>query len=501
MSVSEIELHPDPERVLARFFVPGQEQVGPGESRAAPVLDRILALDEADVVSALRDVDQRFGNRHPGLHDIFRKHARRVMSSLDHAVVLSDERLLLLGAVFTHEYSIEAASLCNPSAVLHPDQPNDGTGDARFIMSVRGIGEGHRSSIGFRTGRVTPDGVVSIDRPVPFPETAAASPGLHRKSVWHAKLAERNDDGENAAFVLQDLDDIFDDASLTARLEALSADDATRRNSPTTINNFRRLAGSSYQVTFPSTLELSQRVLWPHSPAESHGMEDARFVRFTQDGGNADAATADAVNPGSTDDVTYYGTYTAFDGFNISQHLLTTKDFLTFEASPMGGAAAQGKGLALFPRKIGGRYAALSRSDRESNAIAFSDDLHCWDSSEPLQTPSETWEILQLGNCGSPIETEDGWIVLTHGVGPMRTYRLGVLLLDLDEPQYLLARSDGPILAPAPNHRDGYVPNVVYSCGGFAHNDLLVVPFGIADQTISVATISIRKLLGSLIVT
>ena len=223
-------------------------------------------------------------------------------------------------------------------------------------------------------------------------------------------------------------------------------------------------------------------MLWPHAPAESHGIEDARFVRFVDPAGEA----------------SYYATYTAFDGTNVVGHLLHTSDFHTFSVSPLAGPAAAGKGLALFPRQIGGRYVALSRPDRETNSITFSDDIRCWNEFETLQVPEKTWEILQLGNCGSPIETADGWLVLTHGVGPMRTYAIGALLLDLDDPSIVLAHSREPILTTSPSHRDGYVPNVVYTCGAFAHGDLLVLPYGVGDHMIAVATLSVSELLGSL---
>lgn len=475
-----IDLCPDRTRVITRFFVPGREDVGPGESRAAHVIERILNLGERDVEAAMRDIDERFSHRHQALHDTFREHAAMVTSRLDPGVDLSTARRLLLGASFTHEYAIEAAALCNPSVVLHPQQ--DTSGDAAFILSVRGMGEGHRSSISFRTGTVTATGTVTIDRPGPFPRTATPTPGLHQRAVFHAKLSQLADDRENATHVLNPLPPCFDDAELDARIEWLSADIATRRHTSTTIANLRSLAQSSYRVEYPISSHISERVLWPHAPAESHGMEDARFVRFIDECG----------------DVTYYATYTAFDGTNVCQHLLETTDFTTFTATPMAGAAASGKGLALFPRKIRGHYAALSRSDRETNAIAFSDDLCCWNTAQTIQTPNRPWEILQLGNCGSPIETEDGWLVLTHGVGPMRTYSLGAILLDLDEPQRVLARSETPILTPGNDRRDGYVPNVIYSCGALAHNDILVLPYGIADQTISVATLSIKHLLSTL---
>jgi predicted GH43/DUF377 family glycosyl hydrolase len=393
---------------------------------------------------------------------------------------MSQARRLLLGASFTHEFTIEGAALCNPSAVLHPVQ--DATGDAAFIVSVRAIGEGHTSSIGFRTGRVTASGEVTLDPAAPFAQTASAAPGLNHRAVIHAKLAELDDDRENAAYVLDGLPMDFDDDQLDVRLRGLAADIATRRRTSTTIANIRSLSRSSYEAEFPRSTDISERVLWPQVPAESRGMEDARFVRFVDDSG----------------EVVYYATYTAFDGSRIAQHLLSTTDFVKFTASPVAGVAAVGKGLALFPRKIRGRYAALSRSDRETNAIALSDDLYCWDSAETIQVPERPWEILQLGNCGSPIETEAGWLVLTHGVGPMRTYSLGAMLLDLDEPQRVLAQTEEPIIQPVFGRRDGYVPNVVYSCGAVAHNDILVLPYGVGDQSISIATVSIEQLVRSM---
>jgi predicted GH43/DUF377 family glycosyl hydrolase len=475
-----IDLSPDRTRVITRFFVPGREDVGPGDSRAAPVIERILALDEREVEAAMREVDERYADRHESLHLTFIEHAAMVTSRIDPDASLSAARELLLGAAFTHEYSIEGAALCNPSAVLHPVQ--DASGDAAFILSVRGIGEGHRSSIGFRTGTLTAAGTVTIDRAGPFPRIGATTPGPHYREAFHAKLAELDDDHENAAYVLDPLPPRFDDIDLTVRIKDLAADASTRRNTTATIANLRNLARSSYQVEFPEGCDISEQVLWPHSPAEHHGMEDARFVRFTDASG----------------DSRYLATYTAFDGIHVSQQLLETTDFTTFAVSPIGGAAATGKGLALFPRQIGGQFAALSRSDRETNSVAFSDDLRRWNTSETIQIPEQTWEILQLGNCGSPIETDAGWLVITHGVGPMRTYSLGAILLDLDEPQRVLARSVGPILSPDMDLCGGYVPNVVYSCGGFVHNDILVLPYGIGDQTISIATLSIVDLVQSL---
>jgi predicted GH43/DUF377 family glycosyl hydrolase len=475
-----IVLQPDPTRTITRFFVPGREDVGPGDSRAAPVIDRILQLDDHEVDAALADLQVRFTHRHRDLLQIFRDHAAMITSRIDPDNALSTARRLLLGASFTHEYAIEGAALCNPSAVLHPHQ--DDTGDGAFIVSVRGIGEGHRSSIGFRTGRVSCSGIVTIDAPGPFPVTTTATPGPHHRAPFHARLGELGDDKENAAYVLDGVSARFHDAELDRRVEGLAGDMVTRRHTAFTIENLRGIGRCSYQLTFPTPGNISERVLWPTAPTERHGMEDARFVRFTDDAG----------------EVIYYATYTAFDGVDVTTQLIETTDFVTFSMSPVAGEAAAGKGLALFPRQINGRYVALSRADRESNAVAFSDDLRCWTTSQQIQTATRWWEILQLGNCGSPIETDQGWLVLTHGVGPMRTYNLGAILLDIDDPLRVLASTPEPIISPDVTLRDGYVPNVVYSCGGFAHRDILVLPYGIADQTISIATLSITELLGAM---
>lgn len=474
-----IRLYADPSRVVTKFFVAGQEDVGPGDSRAAPVIRRVLDLSEAEVAAAVLDLDTRFASRHRGLHATLREHAAMLTSRLEGAEDISPERALLLGAAFTNEFAIEGAALCNPSAVLSPYQ--DDSGDVSFIMSVRAIGEGHRSSIGFRTGRLTGTGVVTIDAVSRFPVVGMSTPALNRREVFRSRVASFGL-RESAAYILDDLPARFDDAQLSQRFGALTADDSTRNHVDEIIGQMRQLAKSSYTVEFPPGSDASERVLWPQAPAESHGMEDVRFVRFTRDDGS----------------ITYYGTFTAYDGVNIAQHVLSTDDFRSFGVAPMAGSAAVGKGLALFPRTIDGRYAALSRSDRETNAIGFSTDLHCWEHSDVIQTPSRAWEILQLGNCGSPIETEQGWLVLTHGVGAMRTYSIGVLLLDLADPSQVIAHSEHPILSPPPQDRDGYVPNVVYSCGGFAHGDTLVLPYGIADQSISIATASIERLLASL---
>jgi predicted GH43/DUF377 family glycosyl hydrolase len=297
----------------------------------------------------------------------------------------------------------------------------------------------------------------------------------------HRKLRERDDDHDNAAYVLDPLPDRFDDDELDRRLDALREDAATRRRAASTETHLRRIAHGSYQVEFPADLALGDRVLWPHAPDERHGMEDARFVEITDGSGPR-----------------YCATYTAFDGVDVHQCLITTEDFLTFDIGPMAGHAARGKGLALFPRLVGGRYLALSRADRESNTLAVSDDLRCWDDTIPLQQPKRPWEVLQLGNCGSPIETSHGWLVLTHGVGPMRTYSIGAILLDLDEPHRMIGATAEPLLTPGHDRQDGYVPNVVYTCGALAVGDRLIVPYAVGDHRIAVATGSLAEIVASM---
>jgi predicted GH43/DUF377 family glycosyl hydrolase len=473
-----VRLRPDPSRVVTQLFVAGLEHVGGGESRASEVVHRVLQLDEAEVGACVDDLQERFSSRHPELVETYVRHADRVADRLDPDLVLTVERRYLLGAMFTNEVSVESAALCNPSIVPHPDQSGCAPGELRFVMSVRGIGEGHRSSIGFRTG------VISRDRAIVMDPTALGvqlgtpvEPTLDR-AIFYRTVREEGDDADSAAFVLDPLGDRFTSRSLEVRLAALLAHGDTRRDVESTVAHLRGIADRTYASVFDAGTALSQRVLWPHGVAEANGMEDARFVRF-DDG----------------DRHVYYGTYTAFDGVHVHQHLIETDDFLSFRMSPMAGMAAQNKGLALFPRRIGARYHALSRADRATNAIAVSEHLSCWDDVNVIQTPARSWEAIQVGNCGSPMETPEGWLVLTHGVGAMRTYSIGAMLLDLDDPTKVIASLDDPLLRPSDEERDGYVPNVLYSCGGLIHEGVLVLPYGVADQSISIATVECDELL------
>lgn len=479
---SNIHLQPDISRVIALLFVAGQEFGSGVSSRASSVVGRIMALPESDVKRRLKDVIVRFGRRHRDIIATFSQHADRVSARLDPNDELSEERWLLLGASFTHEYSIEAASICNPSMVLHPDQSDVLPGSARFVMSFRAMGEGHRSSIGFRTGTIDVNGEVSFAERGQFPIIGAVRNGIFHRETFHARLKAMNRDGESTAYVLDHLPALFSIEELEARLGVLVSEQDTRLDATILADLHRSIAACSYGVHFDAEIDISERVLWPVMNAESNGMEDARFVRFA----NGDNS------------FTYYATYTAFDGQQISQQLLQTDDFTDFVMSPVVGAASSNKGLAIFPRKIHGKYVALSRYDRETNAVCFSDTVGHWANAVTFQLPVRDWEVLQLGNCGSPLETPVGWLVLTHGVGPMRTYSIGAILLDLDDPTRMIASLKDPLITAAPDEQDGYVPNVVYTCGAMMHGDVLVIPYGVADMRINIATVRISELLGAM---
>lgn len=471
----------DPGRVVTRLFVPGQEGFEAQESRAGAVLARLLALTDDEVTASLHDVMTRFDHRHRDLRGTFARHADELADRLDPGRRVTEARMLLLGATFTNEYAIEGAALCNPSMVAHPDQSGTDAGSLRFVMSVRGIGEGHRSTIGFRTGVVDSAGRATIDEPARYAGTGYIKAALLDRAAF---LAEVHELGREAAeYVFSSLGEYFTRWDLEERLESLRDHLSTRGHGDETIAMIRRIADRFYTAGFDAQTCISERVLWPAMEAEQAGMEDARFLRFVDDDGS----------------IRYHATYTAYSGSAISQQLLTTEDFQTFTSGPLVGRAAANKGLGLFPRRIGGRFAAMSRSDRETNTIAFSDDLAVWTTALPCQQPVEVWETLQLGNCGPPIETEAGWLVLTHGVGPMRTYALGAILLDIDDPTRVIGRLQRPLLAPAAGDQDGYVPNVVYSCGALVHADTLVIPFGICDSAIGIASVPLPELLAGLV--
>jgi predicted GH43/DUF377 family glycosyl hydrolase len=440
-------LSADPARVLARLFVPGHELVGATESRATGVLARICALPEEEVRSTLRDVLARYTGRHRDLRSTLAAHYGAIAHRVPDGDALTEERRTLIGAWFTHEYSVEAAALFNPSIVPHPDQSGLPAGHVRFVMSLRAVGEGHLSSVEFRTGVLGAGHELSLDDPGPHVETGRPGPAVQDRALFAAMLAEDGSDAESASFLIGSLPTRFGEEELERAIEALTRQRVTRHGGARTAERARCIARCSYEVEFSQRSTIAERVLWPHAPSEARGMEDARFVRVVSDDGTA----------------TYRATYTAFDGDRIAPQLIETSDFRRFRISQLSGPAAKNKGMALFPRTIGGRHVALSRWDRENNAIATSPDGLSWGEPRTLHVPTRAWELTQTGNCGSPVETDQGWLVLTHGVGPMREYAIGALLLDLEEPSRVIGALREPLMSPRDDERDGYVPNVVYS--------------------------------------
>ncbi len=361
---------------------------------------------------------------------------------------------------------------------MHPDQSNLADGQLRFLMSVRCVGEGHISSIGFRTGVLGPGTALSSDQPRNQLVTGVTRPGTYHRRLFLDRLVDLGDGREEGRQLLGELPDTFTAAELAEALTLLHEHTFTRERMQRAVDHVRQIAASTYDVEFPLETQLSERLLWPTGPAESHGMEDARLVRFCEDGV-----------------ATYYATYTAYDGTTVQTHLLSTTDFLRFQVTPMAGRGSRNKGLALFPRRIAGRYYALSRWDRENLALVHSDDLRIWHEPTPIHAPQAAWELIQTGNGGSPIETPEGWLVITHGVGPMRAYALGAILLDLDDPSIVLAALPSPLLSPNLDERDGYVPNVVYTCGALLHDGVLTIPYGISDGAIGFAQVALSDLL------
>jgi predicted GH43/DUF377 family glycosyl hydrolase len=474
---SEHRIKPDPSRILPRLFVPGQETLIQGESRATPVIDRILDLTEQDVEQTLARTMARFCDGYRDLPQTLEDNFRLVAHRLGGREI-GRARRQLIGAYFTQEYALEAAALFNPSMVKHPDQSGCQPGEVRFVMSLRAVGEGHLSSIEFRTGIIGADAAIRFDPADRFLDTGRIRPVRYDRRLFQNKLAEYGQDDENTRLLWSILPSRFIDTELEAALIELARQQLTRGDSTALADRVRWMAASNYAVEFGADQALAERVLWPTAPDESHGMEDARFVLFT-DGADA----------------TYYATYTAFDGSQVAPHLLETPDFRTFTISQLSGPSASNKGMALFPRKIAGRYAALSRWDRESNGVAYSDDAHYWSRARTFQSPARPWELIQLGNCGSPIETPMGWLVFTHGVGPMREYAIGAVLLDLAEPERLIGALPEPLLVADESEREGYVPNVVYSCGAMRHGDTIVLPYGCSDSSVRVATVDLPLLL------
>ena len=427
---------------------------------------------------------EEFGERHLKIHEFFRRRFDEARPYLLAGQKLSEERELLLGAYFTHEYSLEAAALFNPSIIPHPDQSGLPTGSLRFILSLRATAEGHVSSITFRTGLLDTDNNVLIDAPSRYSLEPEQVPNVtYEKPLFERKLQELGLVGGFNRQVLKDLGDTFTlgelRRSVNSAVKQLGRPD---QETKTVARETLMLAQSNYEVRFAPDSRLSERVLFPATPSQSNGIEDARFVLFQNEDGTQ----------------TYYATYTAYDGKMILPQFLETSDFLHFKFITLNGPAVENKGMALFPRKIKGLYAMLGRQDAENIYVMFSDHLHFWHAMQLVVEPSFPWEFIQLGNCGSPIETEAGWLVISHGVGPMRKYCIGAFLLDRDDPTKVIGRLREPLIKPNENEREGYVTNVVYSCGSLLHGGELIIPYGMSDSATTLATIPLDEILAAM---
>jgi predicted GH43/DUF377 family glycosyl hydrolase len=473
-------LLPDPRRIISQLYLPGQELNDNAISRADSVIERVLGMTDEEVATALNETIGSFADRHHDIRADIIENFAHVAHRLPRAVDVSSDRRELIGAFFTKEYAVEGAALFNPSAVAHIDQTGLGDGELRFIMSVRSVGEGHISSIEFRTG-VLKGHEVHIDDPGRYLVAGRATPGTMSREFLRQALAERGD-GAAAHDLLHLLPDPFDASHLATAIAAVEADELTRGSARAIIKEIRWIASCNYRLDFPHDRPLSERVLYPTSVDETHGMEDARFVRFTEDDGK----------------VNYWATYTAYDGYRVKPHLIQTNDFQTFDITRLIGPAAKNKGMAMFPRRVNGQYLALSRWDRENISIASSPDTHTWGDAVEVLIPEQPWEFIQLGNCGSPIETPEGWLVITHGVGPMREYGIGAILLSLDEPTKVIGALSQPILCANEDERDGYTPNVVYSCGALLHEQTLFLPYGCSDASIRFAFVDVPELMNQL---
>jgi predicted GH43/DUF377 family glycosyl hydrolase len=478
---AKVGFGPDPRRVIAKPFLPGEQVFPDGHSRTRRVVDRVLAMPDETVSETLEATIEQFGDRHRGLDEILKRNFDLVSSHVDDPGSLDAERRDLIGAYFTHEYSVEGASLGNPSIVPAPDQSGLEPGEQRFVVSLRAIGEGHLSSIEFRSGVIDSESNMTIDEPTPFVATGDRRSTGYEKHLFRSKLKELGVMNEIAAKVLDPLPQKFTLDEVNAALADL-ATTVDRSIAIETARTIHWLASSNYTLSFDARYPISERVIFPGGPTESRGMEDARFVRFESDSGT----------------VSYYGTYTAFDGFQILPQLIETPDFVSFRIATLQGGGARNKGIALFPKMIDGMFAALSRQDNENNYLMLSDDVRIWGRAERIQVPTRPWELMQLGNCGSPMETEAGWLVMTHGVGPVRRYSLGAILLDRDDPKRVIGHLDDPLLVPNGEEREGYVPNVVYSCGGMINGDDLILPYGYSDFGARVAIVPLPDLLTKL---
>jgi beta-1,2-mannobiose phosphorylase / 1,2-beta-oligomannan phosphorylase len=478
----DIKFLPDSSRVIARFLYTSDE-------RSRNIIRKVLDMPDIEVNNTLSQVLRDYSKRHRNISVIFENNFNKLSKLFDELNIsqtrVNTARKALIGSYFTMEYSIESAALFNPSIVEDPYQSKLGRGEKRVIFSFRATGEGHISSIVFLSAVIDKNNNLVIE---PIGKMLAEAERIKRhiyKRKSFLRILDEMSDLESksfAMFVLEKLGEKFTYGEFKKVIVGIRKSEQLSTDKELIINQMMWLAQSHYEIDFSLDSAISERVIFPISESERNGIEDARFVKFTDDDG----------------EVTYYATYTAYDGISILPKLLMTKDFYHFKCLPIHGELAHNKGMALFPRKINGKYAMLCRTDGVNNYLAFSDKVNIWREATLIQTPKYEWEMVQVGNCGSPIETKEGWLVITHGVGPMREYALGASLYALDQPEKEIGRLKSPLLSPNDEEREGYVPNVVYSCGSMIHNDDLIIPYAMSDYAATFATVNLSELLEEL---
>lgn len=473
------KVYPDAKRVIARFFFNGEE-------RARQLIQEVMELSDQKVFNIISPILQEYSKRHRNITKVLYRHCNRlkpIFADMDiDYELLSSYRKLLIGSFFTHEYSIESAAFFNPSMVEDPDQTELEEGQTRVIMSFRAVGEGHISSIAFRKALLDKDHNISV---IPVGNYVDEADIIHSTPYEKRIFFDNAFSGQIEEQVLKEVSDQLDehfDYNILKKLILNKKKAQTDESKHPEYEKVLWLADSYYEIAFSLDTDISDRVIFPISEFERKGIEDARFVRFTEDDGS----------------IAYFATYTAYDGEIIVPKLLKTHDFYNFNIMPLYGAGAQNKNFALFPRKINGKFVMASRNDGWNNYIMYSDNINMWENPIKIQQPKHPWELVQGGNCGSPIETEYGWLLITHGVGPMRRYCIGVSLLQLDDPTVEIGHLEEPLLIPNKEEREGYVPNVLYSCGSIIHNGELIIPYGLSDYCSSFASVNLNSLLDKL---
>lgn len=478
----DIKFTPDATRVIARYTVFSHDT-------NKRIIKNVLAMGDEDVATSVNHVLRGYAKRHRNISKVLEKHFAKLSYVLEDMNIdpsgIDSNRMLLIGSYFTMEYAIESAAIFNPSIVEHPDQTKLQPGEKRIILSFRATGEGHISSIVFRSGIIDKNNnVIFEERGKMLDEAEKIVKHVYDKQAFKDKLEEMKfyDNTLSPLVILDKLKNQFTYKELKKVVED------TRKSYPfseietLTLEQIMWLASSHYEIEFSMDTALSERVIFPVSATEKNGIEDARFVRFVDDDGS----------------IKYFATYTAYDGSVIMPKLLETESFYYFTVSPLQGEIAMNKGMAFFPRKIKGKYAMLGRIDGASNYISFSNDYKVWDNAIKIQEPKYPWELIKIGNCGSPIETDEGWLVITHGVGQMKEYVLGASLFDLDDPTKEIGRLKSPLMVPNTEEREGYVPNVLYTCGAMINNGDLIIPYGISDFASTFASVKMQDLMAAL---